>query len=197
MDYTKLVRIDGVKWHVFRRVNATGKIKDEIEAICPVHSMILMSSDSEVSVDINGESIIHPADGQYLYCDEGHMFKMPRVFSQEKAYIRKRLEAISYSKMETLNLDDEAIPIAKEKIKSDDDRYFVTSQLMKSKRGLQVVIYAGEKGKKQKTQIFVEPEVRRLAFDQKDLHPNEVFVDIKATFKDGSEQEISGPKFTK
>jgi hypothetical protein len=197
MDYTKLVSIDGVKWRVFSRVNATGKVKDEVEAICPVHSMVLTPSDSDVSVNVNGESTVRCSDGQYLYCDEGHMFTMPRIFSQERAYVRKRLEAVAYSKMETLNLDDEAIPIAKEKIKSDDNRYFITSQLMESKRGLQVVVYAGEKGKKQKTQIFIEPEVKRLAFDLKDLHPNEVFVEMKATFNDGSTQEINSSKCTK
>jgi hypothetical protein len=36
------------------------------------------------------------------------------------------------------------------------------------------------------TQIFVEPEIRRLAFDQKDLHPNDVFTKVEATFIDGT-----------
>jgi hypothetical protein len=76
--------------------------------------------------------------------------------------------------MKVLNLDDEAMPVAKEKVTSKDGKYFITAQLMESKRGLQAVIYAGEKGSAKKTQIFIEPEVKRLAFDQKDLNPSEV-----------------------
>jgi hypothetical protein len=57
---------------------------------------------------------------------------------------------------------------------------------MKSKVGERLVIYAGERGKTNKTQIFVEPRIKRLAFDQKDAHPSDVFLKVEATFEDGS-----------
>ena len=65
---------------------------------------------------------------------------------------------------------------------------------MESKRGKQLVIYAGEKGKKEKTQIFVEPEVKRLDFDRNDLHPDEVFLEVKATYKNGTSYKITKSK---
>ncbi len=43
-----------------------------------------------------------------------------------------------------------------------------------------------KKGEKKKTQIFVEPDIKRLAFDQKDLHPTDVFTKLEATFSDGT-----------
>jgi len=190
MDSDKLIRIDGVKWHSTQKINSRGKQVNGVHAICPKHSMELTPSSSNHSASINGQSTITWSDGQYLYCDEGHMYTMPRIYSEERLYVQKRLDAINYSKMATINLDDEAVPIAKEKLETSDDKYFVTSQLMKSKRGIQLVVYAGEKGKKQKTQIFIEPEAKRLAFDQTDLHPTDVFVELKATFDDGSTHEM-------
>lgn len=43
-----------------------------------------------------------------------------------------------------------------------------------------------KKGVKEKTQIFVEPKIKRLAFDQKDLHPTDIFTKLEATFSDGT-----------
>ena len=65
---------------------------------------------------------------------------------------------------------------------------------MESKRGLQLVVYAGEKGKTKKAQIIIEPEIKRLAFDQQDLNPNDVFIELKATFEDGSSHTIKKAK---
>ena len=93
--------------------------------------------------------------------------------------------------MRFINLDDEALPIAEVKLDSKDDPdYFVTGLLTKSKVGLRLIVYAGKKGSPEKSQIFVEPEIKRLAFDQKDLHPSDVFTKVEATFKDGAKQII-------
>ncbi|MEO6761250.1 MAG: hypothetical protein ABI220_02625 [Candidatus Saccharimonadales bacterium] len=127
-----------------------------------------------------------------LKCAEGpHELPIPRTFIEEKQYVIDRVDAKVFKGMKVLNLDDEATPIAKDKIKSKDDKYFVTSQLMESKRGLQAVIYAGQKGSPAKTQIFISPEEKRLTFDHKDLHPSDVFLKIEATFDDGSKQSIT------
>ena len=63
--------------------------------------------------------------------------------------------------------------------------FFATATLTKSKVGLRLVVYAGERGSAKKTQIFVEPDIKRLAFDQTNMHPNEVFAELEATFIDG------------
>lgn len=185
-----LVRVDGVKWHCFKKEKRTGGMKIEAEAICPDHSMKLTPTTDKHSVRINGQSIVNWSDGQYLYCDEEHIITIPRVYSEEKSYVIKRLEAINFSKLKVINLDDEAIPIAKDRINDENDRYFITSRLMRSKRGLQAVIYAGRKNSSSKTQIFTSPDEKRLSFDHKDLHPTEIFLKIEATFDDGSKQSI-------
>ena len=91
--------------------------------------------------------------------------------------------------MKFINFDDEAIPIAIDKIPKNSE-YFVTSLLTKSKIGLRLVVYAGKRGSDSKTQLFVEPEIKRLAFDQKDLHPTDVFTMVEATFEDGTKAKI-------
>ena len=101
-----------------------------------------------------------------------------------------RIDAKIFEGMEVINLDDEATPITKKKVESKDNKYFLTAQVMDSKRGVQVVIYAGEKGKAEKTQIFADPKNKRLSFDQKDLKPTDVFLRIEGTFDDGSSHII-------
>jgi hypothetical protein len=160
--------------------------------LCPDHDLRLTPITPQVynsrlrrNVDGYSENAIS------LKCAEGpHNVSIPRVFSEEKQYVIDRVDAKVFKGMKVLNLDDEATPIAKDKITSEDDKYFVTTQLMESKRGLQAVIYAGEKGSPVKTQIFINPKEKRLTFDHKDLHPSEVFLKIEATFDDGSKQSI-------
>jgi len=112
--------------------------------------------------------------------------KLPRNIENERQYILDKIDAKFFKSIKFINLDDEAIPIAEDKAKSTDRKYFVTSRLMESKTGLRLVVYAGERGKKEKTEIFIEPEIKRLAFDQADLHPTDVFTKLEATFNDGT-----------
>jgi len=67
-----------------------------------------------------------------------------------------------------------------------NNKCFVTVVLMEFKIGKRLIVYAGEKGKKQKTQIFVDTEIKRVAFDQKDLHPSDIFSKLEATFSDNT-----------
>ena len=122
-------------------------------------------------------------------CDNYYKFK--REFDEQKQYILDKLDSKMFKNMKFINLDDEAIPLAEVKLASEDNKYFATGLLTKSKVGLRLVLYAGEKGATQKSQIFIEPQIRRLAFDQKDLHPGDVFTKVEATFKDGSKHVLS------
>lgn len=177
----KLVRVDGVKWRIVY-VNSNVQPRRPI-AVCPDHHLDLIASASRTAPDVMG-------DYKFLHCDEGHVYKMPRLLGDERKYVLRKIDSIALRKLDTIDLDGELTPIAKEKVQSSDGKYFLAAQIMESKRGIQVVVYAGEKGRKNKTQIFVEPEIKRLAFDQKDLNPTEVFAKVKATFSDGSSQEI-------
>lgn len=176
----KIIRVDELKWLI-----DSGRPVP----ICPIHDL-RMTEYPEGEVFEKTYGIFRdqlPEEALKLECAEGpHYFKIPREFKKEQKYVLDRIDATNFKKMEVIDLDGELTPIAKEKVKSKDGKYFVTTQLMESKRGLQVVVYAGEKGKGDKTQIFVEPEIKRLAFDQKNLNPNDVFVELKATFADGS-----------
>ena len=124
---------------------------------------------------------------KYLQCAECEKWhSIPREYDDEKQYVLDKVESKIIKGIKFINLDDESLPIAKEKISSKDSKYFITSLLTESKTGLRLVVYAGKKGEKKKTQIFVEPGIKRLAFDQKDLHPTDVFTKLEATFSDGT-----------
>lgn len=157
------VRLDGVDWYIDAHSIAN------VVPLCPKHHLSL----DFISYDTN-----------FLRCEDcDSPYRLPRSIGKEKKYILKKLDAPTFKSMKLLNLDDEAIPLAEKKMKSKDGKYFVTGLLTESKVGLRLIVYAGEKGSSKKTQIFVEPKIKRLAFDQNDLHPTDVFTVVEATFK--------------
>ena len=121
-------------------------------------------------------------------------FTFPRSWYDEKSYIAARENAKNLKELKYINLDDEAVPIAEDRAKSTDEKFFVTARIVESKVGQRLVIYAGERGRTEKTQIFVEPEVKRLTFDQKDLNPADVFLKVEAEFADGTKHVIEKKK---
>lgn len=161
--------IDGIKWII-------GKVSRNPVPLCP-----------KDFIELDPYPDAYDIFEKKLKCEEcKKIYPLPREYEHEKKYVKRKLNSRNYKKMRFINLDDEALPIAKEKVSSKDNKYFVTSLLTKSKTGLRLVVYAGKKGKKKKTQIFVEPGIKRLAFDQKDLHPTDVFTKLEATFSDGT-----------
>lgn len=187
----QIVRVDSIKWWITK--NTAG---DRLAVpLCPDHDL-RMSTRAEGRVFKNGRTRDrYWNEALKLECAEGpHFFDIPREYEKEQKYVYDRIDAQIFKGMKVVDLDGELTPIAKEKLKSEDGKYFVTSQLMQSKRGLQLVVYAGEKGSGEKTQIFVEPKVKRVAFDQKDLNPTDVFTEVKATFTDGSTHTLEKGK---
>lgn len=170
--------IDGIKW-------AIGQHPPKAIPLCPKDFIVLDPYPPKYNdelVDTN------------FKCEECQkVYHIPRTCKKECEFVLRKINASVYKKMKFINLDDEAIPIAESKIPKNS-KYFVTSVLTKSKVGLRLVIYAGKKGKAKKTQIFVEPEIRRLAFDQTDLHPTNIFTKVEATFADGSKAKIEEKK---
>jgi len=186
----QIIRIDGIKWWI---VTSTGGLRTPTP-LCPDHDLRMQPVLPDVRTSI-GWIKGYAKDSRELVCAEGpHKISLPRKYGEEQIYVIDRIDSKVFKAMQVVDLDGELTPIAKEKLKSPDDNYFVTAQLMQSKRGLQLVVYAGKKGSNKKTQIFIEPEVGRVAFDQRDLKPTDVFVEVKATFADGTSHEIKKAK---
>lgn len=175
MTQDQYVIIDEVKWWVW--------IKDDQSRgtlpICPKHDIRMYPK-----LAYGNKYLFQTKYLECAECEKWHT--IPRGYDDEKQYVLDKVESKIIKGIKFINLDDEALPIAEDKKSSKDNKFFVTSRLMKSKTGLRLVVYAGEKGKKEKTQVFVEPDIKRLAFDQKDLHPTEVFTKLEATFADGT-----------
>lgn len=130
-----------------------------------------------------------------LRCVEGpHIIKLPDSIDEIRGYIQKKINSTQYADAKLVDLDGLLVPVSrKEKIETGDKEYFITSQVRAGSRGDQLVIYAGkkgEKGKKGRTQIFVDPEYKKMSFDQNDLNPADLFVKIEATFPDGTKHII-------
>lgn len=182
------IRIDKIKWYVYLDTN-NNRVP---QPICPIHHLRMRPVppkyyDSFYRSYRDG----YIGNATKLECQEGpHHIDIPRTFDQERIYVIDRIDAKIFKKMKTINLDDEAVLLVEDELKSKDGKYFINSRLVESKRGKQLVIYAGEKGKREKSQIFVEPEVKRLDFDRNDIHPDEVFAEVTAKFRDGSSHSI-------
>jgi hypothetical protein len=92
------------------------------------------------------------------------------------------IEAQKYKDAEIISIDGELIRVQREEIQDND--YWIDVKLSKNKKGEeQLMVLAGKKEDKTKTQLFLEPGKERLAFDQNNHHPSEVFAKVIATFK--------------
>ncbi|NCO10814.1 hypothetical protein GW930_02835 [Candidatus Saccharibacteria bacterium] len=127
-----------------------------------------------------------------LLCLEGpHIIKLPSRLDEIQAYISKKIRSKAFSDAKLIDLDGLLVPVSKkEKISAGGTDYFVTSQVKNGKRGDQVVVYAGKKGSKDRAQISIDPEHKKMSFDQNDLNPADVFVKLEATFRDGTRHTI-------
>lgn len=168
---SQLILVDGVKWHdAYSNQSVQIRVR-YLEALCPKHNLRLT-----------------PIHGTYgttnkLNCAEDHVIEMPRTWDKERKYVVDRIDAVKYAQMPILNLDDEAVPVAKDELKNTD--YWVRAKVTESKAGTRLIIWAGSKKDKNKTQLFIEPELKRVSFDQNDNHPTEVFAKVDAMFRDG------------
>ena len=127
-----------------------------------------------------------------LRCLEGpHIIDLPENINYIRNYIDKKIKSKQYSDATLVDLDGLLVPVSKkEKVVVGNTEYFLTSQVKTGQRGDQVVIYAGKKGAEGKTQIFIDPEHKRISFDQNDLNPTDIFVRLEATFRDGTSHTI-------
>lgn len=179
---SRLYRIDGLLWQV-----------DELNGftvpLCPVHRLRL-------SFAKNDDFVQWGSPHRYAYklfcedCDKDYPLR--RELSDEEDYVINKVKSIDLSKYNVIDVDGVLTPVTKKETVRTENGYFCTAQIRDSKRGPQVVIYAGKKGAKEKSQIFITPKERRLSFDQNDLNPADVFARIAAEFGDGSKHTIEG-----
>jgi len=175
------VVIDGVKW-VDAYPGQTYKVRlTHLQPLCLKHSFRLTPH--------GGSSL-----STTLKCSDegGHNIKLPRAYIDEKEHALNKIDALTFAKIPVINLDDQAIPVAKETLKDTD--YWVEAKVTESKSGTRLIVWAGSKKDKNKTQLFVEPGIKRMSFDQNDDHPNEVFTKVEATFKDDIKSGIKKEK---
>src|SRR4051812_20712575 len=131
MNKVQFVIVDGIKWFIQTRIPTP---------LCPQHHVRLWPKEDMHSRYFNFQTM-----SRTLKCEEGqNTFSLPRSLASERIYVIDRLDAVTFSGQRFINLDDVAIPIAKDKI-STESAYFVKSVLTKSKVGLRLVIYAGKK----------------------------------------------------
>jgi|GEM_PF-1001677 len=159
---------------------------DNMTIICAKHKLVV---DEEIEYDGFGS----PMPTMNLECLEGpHTIVLDRTPGEIREYIRRKIESKKYQEAKYFDIDGYLVPASKEaKVKTESGDYFVTTQVMNSeKKGEQIVIYAGKKGAKGKSQIFIDPIHGKITFDQNDINPKDVFVKIEATFRDGSKASI-------
>ena len=125
-------------------------------------------------------------------CNKEYTF--PFEHTELQTYIINKLKSIILKNTKFINLDNEIIPISESKDKSDDEKYFVIAKLVRAKNGLSLVVYAGEQGSNDKTQLFIEPEINRLSFDPDNINPSDIFVKLEAKFRNGSTHTINNSK---
>lgn len=122
--------------------------------------------------------------GEYKYSCVNCDFKITLNKSiEDKALdLQTITESQRYKDAEIVNLDGELVRVQREQ-KSDGD-YWVDVKLSKNKKDeVQVMVLAGSRNSKNKTQLFLDIGKERLAFDQNNDHPAEVFAKVVCTFK--------------
>lgn len=174
MEKDKIYLLKGKHWIL------TGS---SIELLCPNEMTPMREVNNEWRMPLDIRSDIMCPD-----CGFEYKFDLPLRTAKED--VLRMLSAKKYQKMDIIDIDGINTPVLKKKVSTKDDRYFASLQINESKRGPQLVIYAGKKGSAEKAQIFVTPETKKMSFDHKDIKPTDIFTKITAEFLDGSTNEI-------
>jgi hypothetical protein len=169
-----LTKLDGIKWSIEMVEGNRHPVP-----ICPIHHLRLKPSSYKYARSLECRECEHP-------------YPIPRVYEDEKEYVLDKIDSTDYKDMETINLDDEFVPLAEERADlPKESPYWIVSKLVESKTGRRLVIYAGEKGKGDKAQMLIDPDIKRLTFDHRDRHPNDIFVKVEVTFDSGDTSTIA------
>ncbi|MDN5275451.1 MAG: hypothetical protein JWN33_100 [Candidatus Saccharibacteria bacterium] len=180
--------IDKIKWIVYQ----TSPGVRETQPLCPQHYLRLRPSPDQIYSQVSHKYISRPdSTATQLQCAEGpHFLDIKRKYSEEKLYVIDRLDALTFEKATYIYLDDKAIPLATDEHKGKDSPVWVKAKVTESKSGLRLIVWAGDRSKKSKAQLFIEPEIQRMSFDQNDDHPLKVFAKVDALFAGGVKAQI-------
>lgn len=96
--------------------------------------------------------------------------------------------------VQIVDLDGMQVPIAVARTPLEDAEYWAEVRINKSKKGKQLVVYAGRRGASDKVQLFLDLENDKITFDQNNLHPNEVFTRVVADFDSGRSVAMDASK---
>ncbi|MBU0568863.1 hypothetical protein KJ693_12665 [bacterium] len=165
---------EGLKWDVNYDING----EPEPFALCPKCHCRLTKSKEKYSI------------GEYKYrcinCD----FKITLDKSIEdkgKDFLCVK-DSLQYKDAEIINIDGELIKVQRKEQKDED--YWIDVKMSRNKKGeLQLMVLAGSRKSKDKTQLFLDPKNERLAFDQNNDHPSKIFTKVVGIFKN-SKSEI-------
>lgn len=188
MKEDRLIIVDGIKWCDVPNARAR-----TVQPICLQHNLRLTPIVIYTFEYVGGVKRRDPRrtdESVELLCDEGegHKIKLSREYGREKAYVVNKIDAQNFARMKTINLDDSMVPVASEELKDSD--YWIKAKVTESKSGTRLIVWAGSKKDKNKAQLFIEPGLKRMNFDQNDDHPTEVFAKIEATFVGGVTSRI-------
>ncbi|MEW6617627.1 MAG: hypothetical protein AB1333_04405 [Patescibacteria group bacterium] len=173
----KLYRWANIHWYITYDLNGN----PDYVALCPKNKCHCELKKSKEKYSM----------GEYKYdciqCD----FKITLEKSiEEKALdLVNIIESQKYKDAEIINLDGELVRVQRKQITDTD--YWADVKISKNKKDeVQLMILAGSKSNKDKTQLFLDPKNQRFAFDQNNDHPTKVFAKVVAKFKN-SKFEIS------
>ena len=129
--------------------------------------------------------------GEYKYncvrCD--FKITLNKSIEEKASDLIDIIESQKYKDAEIINLDGELVRVLREEQKDLD--YWVDVKISKNRKDeVQLMVLAGSKKEKNKTQLFLDPQNEKVSFDQNNNHPKEIFSKVVATFKD-SKTEIS------
>ncbi len=166
----KLYNWAGILWKINNVYN--GNI--DFEALCPVGGCRCKLREGDVSLN----QLQHT-----YYCFKcGFKIILNSTIEEKASDLIDVLESEKNIDAEIINVDGELIKVQREEIKDSD--YWVDVKISKNKKGeAQLMVLAGSKKEKDKTQLFIDPKKERLAFDQNNDHPAKVFSKVTAMFK--------------
>ncbi len=131
----------------------------------------------------------NPSTGDHIYLvcpNDDKRFDIP---NHDYWTFQRRFEAtlksVDLKDADIVDIDGYQVPIAKATPPVKDDEYWVEARINDTKRGKQLVVYAGRRGAKDKAQIFIDPENDKISFDHNNIHPSDVFVRLTAEFDSG------------
>jgi len=159
----------------------------QVIAYCPEHRIELEVSTYWGNKPQYEASVYKKERIHYFVCPADD--KEFPILKQDITLMQRRffstLESISLKDAEIVSIDGYQIPIAKNKTPEKDEDYWVEARINDTKKGKQLVVYAGKRGESDKAQIFIDTVNDKISFDQNNIHPNDIFVRLTGQFKSG------------